>query len=196
MNNSRDKFIKTYFFKIKQLLDTLENENTKDIKKTMDILLKARSDKKTIFVMGNGGSASTASHIVGDLLKGSIVKGTPRFKAISLTDNIPSMLAWANDTIYEMIFIEQLKNLMGPGDVVIGISGSGNSANVVRAIEYANKNGAVTIGFCGFDGGKLKKVSQHSIHIRSNNMQRVEDLHLLIGHLMTLLIKDESKIKK
>jgi len=191
-NFKKDEFIKKYFAESKKLLNDLEKKAVKDIEKTVDILSVARDNKKTIFVMGNGGSAATASHFVEDLSKATIIKGKLRFRAIALTDNTPSILAWGNDTSYERIFIEQLKNLMEPGDIVVGISGSGNSANVIKAIEYANKNGAITIGLCGFDGGKLKKISRNYIHVSSNNMQQVEDIHLLISHLLVSLIRDHT----
>jgi D-sedoheptulose 7-phosphate isomerase len=158
----------------------------------VDVLLTARKENKTVFIMGNGGSASTASHFVGDLSKGTIVEGYPRFKAIALTDNIPNMLAWGNDSCYEDIFVEQLKNFLNPGDVVIGISGSGNSKNVLRAIEYANAHNAITVGFSGFEGGKLKDLAQISLVVPSNYMQRIEDIHLLLEHMMTSLIREEQ----
>ncbi len=163
-----------------------------NVNRTVEILYKARQDKRTVFIMGNGGSASTASHFVGDLSKGTIVEGYPRFKAISLTDNIPNMLAWGNDSCYEDIFIEQLRNLLNPNDVVIGISGSGNSENVLRAIQYANDHGAITIGWSGFSGGKLKDIAQISLVVPSQYMQRIEDIHLLLEHLVTSLIREEQ----
>ena len=143
--------------------------------------------------MGNGGSAATASHFVGDLSKGTIVADFPRFKAIALTDNVPNMLAWGNDSSYEDIFVEQLKNLMEPEDVVVGISGSGNSRNVIKAIDYANEKGAITIGLLGYDGGKLIEIVQESLHVPSFNMQQVEDIHALISHLLTSMIREEQK---
>ena len=150
MSIFRAEFTADYITRIKRILDDMLNSGLAEkVNEVMETLMKARAENKTVFIMGNGGSASTASHFVGDLSKGTIVEGFPRFKAIALTDNIPNMLAWGNDSSYEDIFVEQLKNLMGPGDVVIGISGSGNSGNVIKAIEYANNNEAVTIGFSG-----------------------------------------------
>ncbi len=193
MKEFRKKFIKEYLEDIKRILGSVEEDLINEIDKLASILIKARENRNTIFIMGNGGSASTASHFVGDLSKGTVVEGFPRFKAVALTDNIPNMLGWANDVGYEEIFVEQLKNLMEPGDVVIGISVSGNSMNVIKAIEYANKNGGFTIGFSGCDGGKLLKCAQENIHVPSSHMQRVEDIHLLIEHLLTSLIKEEQK---
>jgi len=195
MDELRKKFTKEYLEEIKRLLDSMETDLIEKMDRLANILLKAREEKRTIFIMGNGGSAATASHFVSDLSKGTIVEGFPRFKVIALTDNIPNLLAWANDESYDEIFVEQLKNLMEPNDVVIGISGSGNSMNIIKAIEYANKNGGVTIGISGYDGGKLLKYAQENIHVPSSYMQRVEDIHLLIEHLLTSLIREEQKLK-
>jgi D-sedoheptulose 7-phosphate isomerase len=196
MDSFREQFTKDYLKEIHSILNVMEQDLIKKIDNIATILLKARAERKTIFIMGNGGSASTASHFVSDLSKGTIVSGFPRFKAVALTDNIPNMLAWANDESYDDIFVEQLKNLMEPGDVVIGISGSGNSKNVIKAIEYANKNGGVTIGISGYDGGALLKSASVNIHTPSHYMQRVEDIHLLLEHLLTSLIREEQQRQK
>lgn len=193
MNEDRTEFVSDYLSRIKRILDDMKSSGLAEkIDDIVDILLKARAGKKTIFTMGNGGSASTASHFVGDLSKGTIVEGYPRFKVVALTDNIPNMLAWGNDSSYADIFVEQLKNLLEPGDVVVGISGSGNSENVIRAIEYANSHDAVTIGWSGFSGGKLDELAQISLVVPSNYMQRIEDIHLLLEHLITSLIREEQ----
>jgi len=193
MKNFRELFIKEYLQEIHSILNDMEQDLVKKIDEIATILILARNERKTIFIMGNGGSASTASHFVSDLSKGTIVPGFLRFKAIALTDNIPTMLAWANDESYDDIFVEQLKNLMEPGDVIIGISGSGNSANVVKAIKYANNNGGKTIGISGYDGGALLQCAKTNIHSPSNYMQRVEDIHLLLEHLLTSLIREEMQ---
>lgn len=194
MTDFRETFVKEYLKGIRGILERMEE----DLVTKMDILatelLRARENRNTIFIMGNGGSASTASHFTGDLSKGTLVDGFPRFKAIALTDNIPNMLAWANDEGYEHIFVEQLRNLMEPGDIVIGISGSGNSENVIKAIEYANEHNAVTVGFSGFsESNKLMNTAKINIHVPSSYMQRVEDIHLLLQHLLTSLIREEMK---
>jgi D-sedoheptulose 7-phosphate isomerase len=196
MSEFRKNFTKKYLQELQKTLDVMENDLEKKMDVFASLLLNARSKKKTIFIMGNGGSASTASHFASDLSKGTIVHGFPRFKVVALTDNIPTMLAWANDESYADVFVEQLKNLMEPGDVVIGISGSGNSMNVIKAIEYANANGGITIGISGYDGGKLLKCAQENIHTPSNYMQRVEDIHLIIEHLLTSLIREEQQNQK
>lgn len=189
----REKFTEEYFEYLKKDLNYIKNNFSKEIDKIVNILIDARDNKKKVFVMGNGGSGATASHFVGDLSKGTIIKDKPRFKAISLSDNIPNLLAWGNDLSYEDIFVEQLKNLMDPGDVLIGISGSGNSKNVIKAINYANENDGVTIGFSGFDGGELINCAQYNIHIKDNYMQRVEDIHLILEHLLTSIIREEKR---
>ena len=134
--------------------------------------------------MGNGGSGATASHFVCDFNKGISEKLDSKYRFICLNDNIPTMLAYANDVSYNSIFVEQLKNLATEGDLVIGISGSGNSNNVISAIEYANAQGCKTFGLVGYDGGMLKKIAQNCIHIKINNMQIVEDIHMIIDHLL------------
>lgn len=193
MANFREQYTKNYLQEVTNLLNQMEEEFIVKMDKFAKILYEAREKRKIIFFMGNGGSAATASHFVGDLSKGTIVDGFPRFKTIALTDNVPNMLAWGNDSSYEDIFIEQLKNLMEPGDVVVGISGSGNSKNVIKAIDYANDNGGISIGILGYDGGKLVKSVHHSIHVPSFNMQQVEDIHVLVSHLLTSMIREEQK---
>ena len=176
------KYISHYLNDIKKTIETLD---VGEIEQVIDVLKDARDRGSKIFIMGNGGSASNASHFVNGLSQGATVSGKPRFKAIALTDNIPNMLAYANDLGYEYIFVEQLKNLLDPKDVVIGISGSGNSKNVLNAIDYANENQAITIGFCGFDGGLLKQKAKYVIHVKSDCMEIVEDVHLSLTHLIS-----------
>lgn len=177
-------FTKNYLDETKKILDLMQGDLLDKIEKSVILLEEAKNKKNRIFIMGNGGSGSTASHFAEDLSKGTIIGDSLRFKAISLTDSVPTILAWANDSSYDDIFIEQLKNLMESGDVVIGISGSGNSKNVIKAIEYANQKKGITIGFSGYDGGKLIKRAQINIHVPSFNMQRVEDIHILVAHLI------------
>jgi D-sedoheptulose 7-phosphate isomerase len=146
-----------------------------------------------IFAFGNGGSAATATHFMEDLAKSiDYGPGRRRFRAISLCANVPLITAWANDTAYENIFAEQLRNLVRAGDVVIGISGSGNSPNVVNAIRLANELGAHTVGLSGFDGGALRSVAREAIVVPCHNMQQVEDVHLVICHLTFCLLRDRD----
>lgn len=180
--------ITEYFEYLKTTIDKVSND---EINCFINLLKNSRDDDKTIFVMGNGGSASTASHYVCDFNKGLSYKKDKKFKFISLNDNIPTIMAYANDVSYDDIFAEQLKNYFKEGDVVIGISGSGNSPNVIKAIKYANENNGITVGLTGFDGGKLKLISQNNIHVPINNMQIAEDLHLIINHCVMTILYDE-----
>ena len=170
-----------------------------ELKKSKEIIQKiyleiknAQINNNKIFIMGNGGSASTSTHFVSDLLKTSLTKEAKKIKAISLTDNIPVLMAWANDTSFENIFSNQLENFLEKGDLVIGISGSGNSENVINAIEVANSKEAKTICLLGKDGGKLAKVSQSNLIIPNNDMLTIETMHLLICHLLTALLGSEG----
>jgi len=186
-----NNFIKNY--KI-NLISTLNKINDNAILQLSNMLINARNKYKTIFIMGNGGSAATASHFVGDLSKGALVENKPRFKAIGLTDNIPNITQWGNDINYESIFVEQLKNLLEIDDIVIGISGSGESKNVINAIKYANSIGAYTISITGYsEDNTLNKISKYHIHIPCDTMQVVEDLHMIIEHMITLMIHEEKK---
>src|SRR5512136_546365 len=135
-----------YLDDVAKTLEKMEKDMPYKVEEIVGALLKARDSNKRVYVCGNGGSASTASHMASDLNKGANRKDAPRFKAVALTDNIPAMLAWANDTSYDDIFVEQLRNHVEKGDIVIGISGSGNSPNVLKAIDYANSVGALSIG--------------------------------------------------
>ena len=174
-------------------------QSIRDLKKTstifqeiFNILKNARDNEKQVFVMGNGGSASTSSHFVADLLKTSITNESNRFKAMSLSDNIPVLLAWSNDESYENIFSNQLENFLQKNDVVIGISGSGNSKNVLNAIQFANKKQAITIGLSGKGGGKLSEIVKISLTIQSDDMLTIETMHLLVCHLITTMIRAEG----
>lgn len=185
------KYTKEYLTELKMALDVLPWGKLEEI---VGILEQARNEGKHVFVFGNGGSASTASHFANDLSKGTIANDQSRFKAISLTDNIPVMLAWGNDSCFSDIFVEQLKNLLDKGDVVVGISGSGNSENVLKAIEYANNNKATTIGLTGIGGGELKTLAQHAIVVESDHMGKVEDTHMILVHLISYYFKDRQSI--
>lgn len=182
-----------YIGEVKGVLTAMEKDFPPKMQEIVSALVKARNGRKRIYTLGNGGSASTASHMASDLNKGASRHDAPRFRAVALTDNIPLMLAWGNDSSYDDIFVEQLKNHLEKGDVVIGISGSGNSTNVLRAIEYANKKGAVTIGLTGFDGGKLAKMAKISYVVPSQTMQQIEDVHLLIEHMLSMILRDSHQ---
>ena len=176
---------------ISHLQGVLERLTLADVKASIETIMEAYYAEKQIFVIGNGGSASTASHIACDLGKGTSVPGKPRFRVISLTDNVATMTAWSNDVSYEDVFIEQLKNLVNPGDVVIGISASGNSENVIRAMRYASEIGCKTVGWSGFGGGKLAEICDVNVVVDSNLYGPVEDVHLILNHILHTWIREE-----
>src|SRR5688572_12446806 len=155
------------------------------VEATVSCLYRAWEQRQQIFILGNGGSASTASHVANDLSKATIVPGMRRMRVISVSDNMSLITAWANDTSYDNVFKEQLENLLDAGDVVIGISASGNSPNVLRAMEFARENGAVTIAWTGLSGGRLKDVVDCCVHAPTEDVGMIESVHLVIDHLVT-----------
>ena len=161
------------------------------LRRLVPILLKARSEGRAIFFFGNGGSAATSSHMSQDLGKLTIVEGKRRFRSLSLADPLPLILAWANDSSYAEIFAEQVKSQGRPGDVAVGISGSGNSPNVLRALEEARRLGMSTVGLIGMGGGKMKALCDLPIVVPSGNMQHIEDVHHILLHLVTAYLRDE-----
>jgi D-sedoheptulose 7-phosphate isomerase len=175
------EFPRDYRAKLSQTLDALD---LSDIGRAIEILRDARDAQRHIFVCGNGGSASTASHFVTDMVKGASFERDSRFRIMALTDSMPTITAYSNDVGYECIFTEQLKNFAQPGDVFIAISGSGNSPNVLSAMEYANQAGCKTIALTGRDGGKLGPLANLEIRVRDSHMGRIEDAHLFICHMI------------
>ena len=175
----------------KRLITTIENLDVNEVEQLAKLFLHTRNNNKTIYVFGNGGSGSTASHMVCDIIKGCSYKKLKKFKIFCLNDNIPTILAYSNDVNYECIFEEQLKNLLEEGDLVIGISGSGNSKNIVNAINYANSVKAHTFGMTGYDGGKLKQLAKSSLNANINDMQISEDIHLITLHILYFLLENE-----
>lgn len=192
MANSSNS-LSAYLSDLKGVLDNLPLEQ---ISQAADILFECYQADHTVFTFGNGGSGALASHLVADLGKGTHFPGPKelaavrRLKALAVTDNMPMVTAWANDTDYEDVFMRQIENFLQPGDVALAISGSGNSPNVLRALEYARNAGATTIGLGGFGGGKMKELLDCPIIVPSNNMQRVEDAHVIIGHMIFLDLKN------
>ena len=177
--------ISQYFEKEKMTLDAISKE---DLNTLMNVLVQAKDEGRTIFIMGNGGSAATASHYVCDFNKGISEGKDKMFKFICLNDNVPTMMAYANDLSYADVFVGPLNNFMKEGDIVIGISGSGNSENVVRAIKYANENGGVSVGITGYNGGKVKQLSRYNVHVPVDDMQITEDLHMVLDHCMMKIL--------
>jgi D-sedoheptulose 7-phosphate isomerase len=175
------------------LQSTLDQLPVKLIAEVIEVLLQARTQGNQVFIMGNGGSASTATHFVCDLAKNTRREGFPHFRVIGLTDNMALFSAYANDEGYENVFSQQLANLIKPGDVVIGISASGNSKNVVNAMLEAQRYNATTIGFTGFDGGRLGQMVNINIHVKSDIIEHVEDIHLMLEHMIVKTIKDQAQ---
>jgi D-sedoheptulose 7-phosphate isomerase len=159
-----------------------------EIKRLADLMYDCYEHGRFIFVCGNGGSGSNASHFCEDIGKGTLRRedfdndNKKRVRILSLTDNTPYILAWGNDEGFERVFVEQLKNLASPGDLLIAISGSGNSPNILRAVEWANQHGLTTFGCTGFSGGKLRTLAHHNFHVPLDDMGIVESIHLTAFH--------------
>jgi D-sedoheptulose 7-phosphate isomerase len=181
------KIIQNYILTLQQTLDRLPQHL---VVKVIEALERARLQGRQVFIMGNGGSASTASHFVCDLAKNTRRDGSPHYRVIGLTDNMAIFSAYANDEGYESVFAKQLENLLLPGDIVIGISASGNSQNVFNALQLAKERDAMTIAFTGFDGGKIGKLVDMNIHVMSDIIEHVEDVHLILEHMIVKAIKE------
>lgn len=176
---------------IKSIQETVSQLPVDRIAQAVETLRAARLSGKQVFIMGNGGSASTATHFVCDLAKNTRHPSLPHFRAIGLTDNMAIFSAYANDEGYENVFAAQLANLIEPEDIVIAISASGNSMNVLKAVEEARRQNAFTIGFTGFDGGKLGSMVDLHVHVNSQIIEHVEDIHLMLEHMIVTALKDD-----
>jgi D-sedoheptulose 7-phosphate isomerase len=174
--------IVTYFTELEQMVRDI---SLLQLQGVLRLLEEAYHNGHRVFIMGNGGSAATASHFALDLAKNTIMSGVPRLKAISLTDHVPLITAWSNDTAYEHIFAEQLANLMEPGDVVLGISASGNSLNVINAMLLAKQYRAYTVALLGAKGGKIKDIVDAYILAPGQNIEQEEDAHMILAHVIT-----------
>ncbi len=178
-------YIKSY---IENLKSDLDNAPIEDIEKLIILIRDCYESNKQIFIMGNGGSASIASHMACDLSK-TILKrfynDEKRLRVISLTDNVPLMTAISNDLTYDEVFSQQLRGLLNAGDLVIIITGSGNSRNVIRAAQYAKEKGAMVFGILGFDGGEMLHLADEYVHFKTNHYGRIEDFHLMVNHIVT-----------
>jgi D-sedoheptulose 7-phosphate isomerase len=181
MENIRD-----YIAQLQEILQQLPLEPVRDV---VSVLHYARLSDRQVFIMGNGGSAATASHFACDLSKGTLMPGRPRFRVMALTDSMPLFSAYANDYGYDCVFAEQLASFVRTGDVVIGISGSGNSPNVIKAIELAKETRATTIGLTGFDGGRLCHLVDICILVSGHCMEQVEDIHLMLEHIICTCLR-------
>lgn len=171
------------------LADLLRLVADESLSRALEMLLEARALGRRVYIIGNGGSAATASHFVCDLVKTAHVTGHAPLRVFALTDNAPLLTAWANDAAYERVFAEQLAALVEPGDVVIAISASGNSPNIVTGLTTAAARGARTIGLVGFDGGVARRIVDAAIHVPCNDYGLVEDAHAAIGHALTAAIR-------
>jgi D-sedoheptulose 7-phosphate isomerase len=176
---------------LEELSATIQRLPLPAIDRLVQTFLRAYDSGRTIFLFGNGGSASLASHMACDLGKGTTPAAGKRLRAVALTDNVALITAWANDTRYENVFAEQLENLLQPGDVVFAISASGNSANILAALRLARQAGAATAGMAGFQGGKMKPLCDVCVLVPSDNMQIIEDLHLSIAHSVFRVLRHE-----
>jgi len=180
------EFIHAYLNSINKIMADLDIEN---VSKVIETIKEAHINKKRIFVIGNGGSAATANHFVCDLGKNAIKDDENRFQIISLSSNVSCITAYGNDVGYESVFVEQLKNLMQLGDVLISISASGNSPNIIKAVEYAKKKNGIIISLTGFKGGKLKEISDLNINVSSDSYEKIEDIHLILMHIIVYWFK-------
>ena len=171
-----------YFIELEQMLQAISLPH---LEKVLLLLEGAYQNGSRIFIMGNGGSAATASHFALDLAKNTIMPGAARLKAISLTDHVPLITAWSNDTAYEQVFAEQLASMIEPGDVVIGISAGGNSQNVINALRLAKRSRATTIGLLGAKGGKISEIVDAYVLAPGQNIEQEEDAHMILAHVIT-----------
>lgn len=175
-----------------EVLKSLETIDLEKVGQAIEVLARARDENRHIFVCGNGGSASTASHFVCDMVKGASFNRGARFRMMALNDSLPTLTAYSNDVHYECVFVEQLKNFAEPGDVVMAISGSGNSPNVLRAIEYGNSIGCRTIALTGRDGGQLGPMAELNIQVAHPHMGHIEDGHVVVMHMICYYFMDEE----
>ena len=179
---------------IRTLSRLLEDETAGDqLKTVVDLLETAYRNDKRVVLCGNGGSASTASHLVCDFMKNILLDGGKPFEVVALTDSPALLSAWGNDTEFANIFAGQARTWLRKDDVLIAISGSGNSANVLRAVEVARERGATSVGWCGYGGGKLADMVDVSVVVHQKNMQQVEDLHMIFGHIVFSALRDRIK---
>jgi len=181
------QFSRDYKTKLFGALDSLDLER---VGEAIETLRRARDANRHIFVCGNGGSAATASHFVTDMVKGASFNRDSRFRIMALTDSLSTITAYSNDVSYECAFTEQLKNFAEPEDVVLAISGSGNSPNVLRAVEYANSIGCKTVALTGRDGGKLGPLAQLNVQVPVPHMGRIEDAHMIVCHMIGYYFMD------
>jgi D-sedoheptulose 7-phosphate isomerase len=183
-------FVDIYLTELEKSVRELSRDN---MRKVCDALMLAWREERTIFILGNGGSAATASHMMNDLNKLTITPGKKRFRALALTDNMPLITAWGNDTSFDVVFAEPLRNLMRPGDYVIAISTSGNSPNLLKAVETAHEIGGTVIALLGDVGGKLKDTADLVVRFPDPHQGRQEDGHVIMNHIIAGELKERLK---
>jgi len=169
---------------LSKLAAVLEAFDRVQVDEAIGLIADAWQAGRQIITLGNGGSSMTALHFINDWNKSIFLSSGKPFRGRSLVDNMGLVMSYGNDISFQDIFVEQLRNVLQPGDLVIAISGSGNSENVIRAVRYANDNGAATLGLCGYRGGKLKELAQHVVWVDVDDMQLSEDLHAIFGHIV------------
>jgi D-sedoheptulose 7-phosphate isomerase len=180
-----------YLAKLERQIEGLDRA---EVDRAVAVVVRAWQEDRQIIALGNGGSSLTVLHFMNDWNKSVFMRGGKRFRGRTLVDNVGLLMAYANDIAFEEVFVEQLKNLMDAGDLVIAVSGSGNSENVIRAVDWANANGGVTLGLCGYGGGRLKDIAQHRVWVQVDDMQLCEDIHSIFGHIvMQTLCGDLNK---
>lgn len=185
--------VTAYLGRLRAAIDSLPLEAVEGL---VDRLYAAYREGRKVLIVGNGGSAATASHMACDLAKNVFgqfpgdAAPSGRFKVLALTDNIPLITAWANDAGYDRVFLEQVRTFTDPGDVLVAISGSGNSPNVVEAVKLARRLGAETIGILGFSGGKLKDLVDRAVIVTSDDYGPIEDLHMALDHIVTTCLRE------
>ncbi len=182
MLTEKRQFMENYLSDLENALKCMDLDTLEQI---IELLIQCRNSGRFVWVIGNGGSALTASHLAVDLGKGASFDKEYRFRVFSLTDNVGVITAYGNDTTFSNIFVEQLKNVIRPGDLLLAISGSGNSENVIQAIDYCKGVGVTTIGLTGKTGGRLAEVSDCVFQASTDHMGRIEDLHTVVIHLLT-----------
>jgi len=173
-----------------ELETAVQNISRDRIRSAVDLLFQAWEARRTVFIIGNGGSAATASHMMNDLNKGTVVSGMARFRSIALTDNVPLMTAVGNDVDYAEVFVEPLRSFLEPADVLVAISTSGNSPNIVRAVKYAQDHGAKVIGFCGEPGGRLAAMADVTVSIPASRIGQQEDGHMILDHVISAALRE------
>lgn len=186
---NKQEWIKNYFNALKDVIDRFPVD---DLITLVGVINEVRDSGRTLFICGNGGSWATAAHMVNDFSKNTRQSGMKRLRVVGLGDNIPLLTAYANDEGYDRVFAEPLMSLMKPDDVLLAISGSGNSPNVLLAIEAAHSISGKTFGLTGFSGGKMKQLVDHCLVIPSNSMEMIEDFHMIVDHIIATILTEED----